>query len=105
MKLLFCPNCQDVRKIGGPPMYDEREQRSNIQAETVYCRCHKSWGVYVDNLNAVYGGDAVMLGFSNSSLGMALTDQDAFGDKSTGLGRIFEAFIIPESAPTVRREK
>lgn len=90
MKLLFCPHCHDVQKL--------------LVETTRGCQCGKSWGRYTDNLNAVYGGDAVMLGFANSSLAHALNAQRQVGDPADGWGRKFEAFIIPESAPTVKRE-
>lgn len=94
MKLLFCPHCTDVRKlpIRAPGM------------GAGVCECGKSWGYYTDDINAVYGGDAVMLGFANSSLAGAIQAQRKYGDTATGQGRTFEAFIIPESAPSVKRE-
>jgi hypothetical protein len=96
MKLLYCPHCYDVRKLGGP---------YPVPALPTKCRCEKSWGMYTDHINAVYGGDAVMLGFSNPSLRYAIEDNLTRPPRADGKGRSFEAFIIPDSAPTVRREK
>lgn len=64
----------------------------------------KSWGRYTDNINAVYGGEAILLGFNNYSLMEALADQRGQGDRPDGMGRRFEAFVIPTSAPSVRKE-
>lgn len=100
MKLLFCPHCMDVKKL-------HREDEASIR-----CLCGKSWGYYTDNVNAVYGGDAVMLGIDNYVFAHALNMQRTLGDREPTSqrgpgwrpGREFKAFIIPESAPTVRRE-
>lgn len=119
MKLLFCPHCYDVRKLGMDPDHVPKDVSAlpqelhkfvpNQQGWT-RCVCGKSWGRYRDEINAVYGGDAVMLGIANSSLREALDAQRRLGDLQPmpGIpvpGRLFDAFIIPESAPTVRREK
>lgn len=93
MKLLLCPNCMDVRKLG---------------YEVVTCECGKSSGYYEkDGLNAVYAGESIPLGFDNFSLRDAV-DAEKY---RTGLGVPaelgirFEAFTIPECAPTIRREE
>lgn len=96
MKLLYCPHCQDVRKLA--------LQEPGLN-ESTFCDCGKSWGYYTDDINAVYGGDAVMLGFSNHTLAEAMRRQQKHGDQVDGMGRQFVAFVIPESAPTVRRER
>ena len=82
MKLIFCPNCEDVVKLH----YNNR-----------HCLCGDAWGYYRDDgLNAVIGGKAVPLGFDNSSLVTALKERPA-----DGMGRRFVAFVIPEQCPTV----
>lgn len=102
MKLLFCPHCLDVRKLEVIDAIRPHDQ-STVMFPTS-CVCGKSWGHYLpDELNAVYGGDAVMLGFANSTLALAIkANKDSPPER--GNGRTFIAFIIPESAPTVKRE-
>ena len=81
MKLVYCKECCDVFKMGYEPKT---------------CKCGSSWGRYAgDGLNATYGGDAVPLGFANSSLAKALRNQPY-----TGKGRPFQAFVIPEICDT-----
>ena len=82
MKLLYCPKCEDVRKL---------------RWESVTCSCGKSWGhYYKDGLHAVVGGKAIPLGFANPSLATALKKRPA-----NGQGSRFEAFVIPRQCPTV----
>lgn len=92
MKLLFCLTCGDVRKLADPGRLGATETR---------CHCGRSWGHYTDNINAEFGGNAVLLGVANSSLARALNEQHDKGDLPNGLGRTFEAFIIPNGAPSV----
>ena len=84
MKLIFCPQCYDVVKL------DSMERT---------CKCKASYGYYEDDLNAVYGGAAVPLGFANASLVKAVRNQP-----DSGMGENFEAFVIPKSCPTFVRE-
>ncbi len=86
MKLVFCPECHDVFKL----QYDHKQ-----------CMCGKSGGKYTDEINAIIEGMAIPLGFSNGSFVKALK-QYPFEAK---MGERFEAFIIPENAPTVKRIK
>ena len=82
MKLIFCPKCEDIRKLA----YDLRR-----------CACGEAWGYYRDDgLNAVVGGGAIPLGIENSSLVKALKNRPV-----DGMGARFEAFVIPEKCPTV----
>lgn len=97
MKLLYCPKCCDVRKLG-------MKIEGSVHYGAAYCECTKSWGYYTDDINAVYGGDAVMLGIANSSLAQAIDYDTKYPARPNSLGVRFEAFIIPESAPTVKRE-
>lgn len=91
MKLLFCPRCSDVTKL---KVQERRE-----------CACGKSWGMYIDELNAEYGGEAVPLGFSNPSLLEALKERDRQildgVEASAQWGITFTAFTIPTGAPSV----
>lgn len=82
MKLLFCPNCQDVRKLS---------------YKLVVCNCGASRGWYEkDGLHATIRGKAIPLGFANSSLLEAVIDQP-----EEGTGKVFTAFVIPKDCPTV----
>jgi hypothetical protein len=107
MKLLYCPHCHDVRKLRyDPDDFPHPDGHGGAHyPELTKCECGKSWGRYTDDINAVYGGDAIMLGISNPSFSAALIMQEARGDRDDGIGRRVEAFIIPEKAPTVKREK
>lgn len=84
MKLIFCPKCQDVVKLdlGGR-----------------LCKCKASGGYYKrDELNAVYTGAAIPLGFANSTLVEAIENQP-----DEGMGEGFVAFVIPKSCPTFKK--
>lgn len=86
IKLIYCPKCQDVRKL-------------NYVLTT--CQCGRSFGrVLGDGLDAQYGGDAVPLGFDNSSLVKALKHQP-----DDGWGERFEAFVIPKQCDTCKKIK
>ena len=92
MKLLLCPQCSDVIKL------KVQERRT--------CDCGASHGMYVDDLNAEYGGKAIPLGFSNPSLLEALKERDrqirdgVEADKRWGI--TFDAFTIPTGAPSIK---
>ena len=81
MKLIFCPHCQDVRKL----------LRDRVQ-----CSCGKSYGWYKDKMNAVIGGDAIPLGFDNYSLALSLKIRP-----ESGSGAVFTAFVIPHKCKTI----
>ena len=86
MKLLFCPNCEDIIKL-------EKKVKT--------CRCFAISGRYLDNRLAVYTGDAIPLGIDNNALLHAIT-----GWKKTGLGLHFDAFTISKECSTfVKKEK
>lgn len=89
MKLLFCRECGDVRKL-----HMDRQMHA--------CSCGASAGRYVDHLNAEVSGPCLALGINNSSLRLALTNHQR-SPRIDGLGHRIEAFIIPETAPTLRR--
>ena len=89
MKLLFCKSCQDVVAL---------------RLTTRSCFCGESGGQYVDNINAKFWGKkAILIGFNNGSLNIALYEQNMLGDRDDSYGRRFEAFIIPEKAPSVKK--
>ncbi|QNK01376.1 hypothetical protein [Dyella telluris] len=52
--------------------------------------------MYVDELQALVGGTAISLGFSNSTLKAALRDRPM-----DGAGSRFDAFVIPTHCPTI----
>ena len=83
MKLIYCPECDDVVKLG-----------SRVR----FCQCKASRGYYLSGGNAVYFGEAVPLGFANSTLIAALKNQP-----EKGLGERFRAFVVPKSCPTFRK--
>lgn len=85
MKLLFCPQCQDIVRL-----FRKTRRR---------CECGACSGQYLDELNAVYSGPAIPLGFSNPSFVDALHHQP-----QEGWGRNFEAFVIPKICPTFIRD-
>jgi len=86
MKLLLCPECADVRKLG---------------MRKTYCSCRKSWGKYLkDGLHAIIGGKAIPLGFHNGLLIEAIRNRPESGE-----GSAFKAFVIPKICDTVREEK
>lgn len=84
MKLLFCPHCHDIRAL---------------HVHRTACKCKRSWGRYVDNRIAEYGGQAVPIGIDNSSL----SDAVKMG-VDDGFGVDVECFLMPYGE-NVRRAK
>jgi len=80
MKLLLCRECGDI---------------FNLSYETKSCRCGKTSGKYINNLDAKYSG-GIPLGFANSSLTEAMRNQP-----QDGQGKVFTAFVIPQQCPTM----
>lgn len=92
MKLLYCPRCEDVMKL----------QIARGPNTRTACRCLSSYGYYKDDgIHAVYGGEAVPLGFGNRSLARAIQEWPLKGER----GWRFDAFTIPVDAPTIEFEK
>lgn len=98
MKLILCEKCSDVVAL-----------KVNIDRS---CFCGLSGGRYIDTLDAEVWGPCFKLGFANFSLVKALRAQKFNGDShevipyAGGLatkGRSFEAFVIPESATSMKR--
>lgn len=92
MKLFFCPSCSDVQKL--------------LVGTIRTCSCGKSSGKYIDQINSEYYGDAVPLGFSNSSLIAALEERERAildgKEAKMPLGIEFTAFTMPSGAPSVK---
>lgn len=83
MKLIFCKECCSVFSL------------SFIKKT---CDCQKSWGLYEsDGLNAKFGGEAIPIGFGNSSFAYALKNQP-----QKGMGCDFSAFVIPIECSTFK---
>lgn len=92
MKLLLCRACQDVLKL----------QESPSQREARRCKCGKSGGRYLDQLNAEFWGrHALLIGFDNNSLAAVVHGDLWKGDPP--YGPRFTAFIIPEETNSVRK--
>lgn len=85
MKLLFCKNCHDVFSL-------RRTEKT--------CHCGSSKGQYLNNLDAVYSGDCIPLGFDNPNFVQALERQP-----EKGMGEVFRAFVIPKICPTFKEIK
>lgn len=84
MKLIFCPNCQDVLKFD----YKSRQ-----------CKCGRSGGKYLeDGLHAEIYGLTIPLGLANSTLVKALDNRP-----EDGMGKKFTAFVIPKECPTIKK--
>lgn len=87
MKLVLCKKCQDVVRL---------------TSEMRQCKCRASGGCYIDDIQAVYWGEeAVPLGFDNPSLVYAIQHQP----ETPGVGRKFEAFVIPKVCDTFKKVK
>lgn len=82
MKLIYCPHCTDIVRL--------LELRR-------YCECARSYGNYVDSLNAEVGGLAIPIGFANPSFKKALETRP-----EEGMGSTFEAFVIPIKCDTIK---
>jgi hypothetical protein len=86
MKMLLCPECGDVRKLGS--------------SET-RCECGKSWGKYLeDGLRAVYGGESIIIGLDNNDV-RELVRRDRLAKTNIDFEILLEKFradwfIIPE---------
>ena len=88
MKLIFCQQCQDVRKI--------------MRCKT-YCLCGKSWGEYWnDGINANIGGLSIVIGIRNDSFATGIRNITA--DLFVGNSLIeFTSFIMLESNSTIHK--
>ncbi len=62
MKLLFCPDCQDVRKLAKEP-------------EITTCDCGSSWGFYKDDGHNAVIGAGLAIGLDNNSVAFAIKER------------------------------
>lgn len=83
MKLLYCKECKSIFNL---EMFEKK------------CVCEKTSGIYVDNLNVLYSGPCIPLGFNNHSFYPALRNQPV-----SGMGSNFDAFVIPVKCPTMKK--
>jgi hypothetical protein len=84
MKLLFCKKCYSI---------------FNLSKEKKTCVCGETSGYYTDNLNAVFSGDSIPLGFNNTEFVRAINNQP-----DIGWGRDFTAFVISKKCDTFKGE-
>lgn len=84
MKLFFCISCHDLVR-----MFDNKRT----------CKCKKSWGKYIDEINATIGGEAVPIGVDNNTFAKAIRAKDA------PRGLEFNAFVIGMNSDRVTRER
>ena len=82
MKLIYCNICEDVL---------------SLSYTTKTCHCGETGGHYeADGLHVIYYGNAIPLGFTNSSFATARQNQREWGN-----GYPFVAFVIPKVCPTM----
>lgn len=87
MKLIYCPECLDMKKVR--------------MLEIRYCACGKSWGYYLDDdLTAEIGGSAIPIAIANDELGEAIARRP-----ETGRGSHLEARVLPRRYATLRYRK
>ena len=84
MKLIFCPECLDVKKVR--------------MLELRRCACGRAWGYYLeDDLTAVIGGSAVPLAIENDELREAAAHRP-----EEGRGCFLAARVLPQRYDTLR---
>jgi len=84
MKLIFCPQCLDVRKV-----YKEK----------TYCLCGISWAQYWGNgIDISIGGKAIPIGIQNKSFVAALTKRESVKYETNCE---FISFVFTDNALTV----
>ena len=94
MKLLLCKKCTSI---------------FNLTRNTKSCDCGESKGYYTDNLNAVYSGPSIPIGFANNSFLGAIRIQEilnnAEGDNPDVCcnGEEFTSFVIPKWAKSIKK--
>lgn len=85
MKLLFCPECNDVQKLLQEP-------------EITTCNCGDSWGFYKpDGWNAVIAGKGLAIGLDNNSLAYAIKERV----KGTNGGIYLSAWLMATDHKTI----
>jgi len=84
MKLIYCPECLDVKKVR--------------MLKVRYCACGKSWGYYLDDdLTAVVGGLAVPLAIENDKLREAVAQRP-----KAGRGSSCQVRVLPMEYDTLK---
>ena len=84
MKLIYCKKCLTI---------------TSLTRQSRVCPCKSSGGRYEpEGLSAIYWGEAVPLGVLTLTFELAIKNQP-----KTGLGRGFDAFVIPEECDTFQR--
>lgn len=88
MKFIFCPHCQDIRRLA---------------KAFVDCACGSSGGLYLeDGKRALISGDAIPFAFDNQSFIYAL-EVAAQNKPEGGASKVFSAFAISLPCRTIRR--
>jgi hypothetical protein len=82
MKLLFCPVCMDLFKL---------------RSEKRFCSCGASAAHYVDDVQAMYYGEAIPVGISNDGFQRAFWNRNKNHDQLN-----FGAWIIGDSPQIIR---
>ncbi len=91
MKLIYCPNCEDIIKL-------------KLEIITM-CQCSESSGRYLDGINAEISGLAIPLEISNDEFINALSMINK-NNKQTYKDYIpFNAFIVPNDCKTIKVSK
>ena len=62
MKLLFCPRCQDIRKL-------------QMEPDVTTCNCGDSWGFYKSDGWYAVIGHGLAIGLDNNSLAYAIKER------------------------------
>ena len=87
MKLIFCPNCEDVRKI--------------TTEYATFCTCGRSWGQYnEDGITAIYSGEAIPLFIENSCFADKLRLWRASDARQRGIR--FTAGLVGKASPAFK---
>jgi hypothetical protein len=81
MKLIYCPCCDDV---------------FSLDFKMKKCHCEKSYGKYIDKLNAQISEMAIPIGFNNREFNHALNNRP-----DVEMGKRFDAFVIPKKCDTI----
>lgn len=86
MKVIFCPECEDLVKL-------KRFKR--------HCLCKKSWGTYKeDSYHCLIGGKAIPIGIGNRLFHLCLMNR-----VSDGQAPEFKGFVIPYNAKSLTVEE
>jgi len=90
MKLIYCPECLDVKKVR--------------MLKVRHCACGKSWGYYLDDdLTAVVGGLAVPLAIENDKLREAVARRPKSAEGNGMSGRVWSGKGRPPELLQCRR--